>query len=274
MNIRRIMNRALLIMLTLGLWVAGSLRAEAEPLRVGITPDYPPLVFAQGEGYDGLEIDFAFALADRLGRELEFVELAWTDQMAALLEGRTDIIMSGMSATLARSVRINFSEPYLKTGLLALIRRKDVQKYKTPEDLVDKMARIGFKKGTTAQAYVLGNLTNTTSRAFVTPDDGALEVQRTRIDAFVHDGPAVVWLVSKFEADLTLMQTPLSRENLAWGVRRDDDVLLNEVNKALADWKADGSLDRILDRWLPYRAMMTEALSKSDLPEPRLPSNP
>jgi polar amino acid transport system substrate-binding protein len=262
------MTRTMLTALILGLW-GGSLRAQEAPLRVGVTPDYPPLIYAAPDGgYDGLEIDLAFALADRLGRKLEFVELKWADQIAALLEGRTDIIMSGMSATPARRVRIEFSDPYLETGLLALIRRKDAQKFKAPEDLVHHMARLGFQKGATAQAYVQGQLSNTTSRAFMTPDDGALEVQRKRIDAFVHDGPGAGWLASKYDADLTVILTPLSRERLAWGVRRGDEALLKELNQTLAAWKDDGSLDRMLNRWLPYHEKMKAALKQSDFPPP------
>ena len=70
---------------------------------------------------------------------------------------------------------------------------------------------------------------------------------------FVHDGPAIAWLVAANEADLAGRFEPLNRESLAWGVRRDDAQLLAQINGILGGWKQDGTLNDVLVRWLPYR---------------------
>ncbi len=72
------------------------------------------------------------------------------------------------------------------------------------------------------------------------------------IDIFVHDAPSIIWLVSENEAEITGVWEPLNEEYLAWGVRRDDQEFLTQVNGILKKWKKDGTLNKVLKRWLPY----------------------
>src|SRR5215471_14493718 len=76
--------------------------ADAAPLRVGVTPNFPPIIYKEGGQLAGAEVDFAQALGAELGRPIQFVELSWEDQIPALADGRIDIIMSSMSITRAR----------------------------------------------------------------------------------------------------------------------------------------------------------------------------
>ncbi|OPX18988.1 MAG: hypothetical protein BZ151_11635, partial [Desulfobacca sp. 4484_104] len=84
---------------------SGSAVADKNMLRVGITPDAPPLIFKQNGKITGLEAEFAQALANHLGKSLQFVELKWKNQIPALLENKIDIIMSGLTVTPLREVR-------------------------------------------------------------------------------------------------------------------------------------------------------------------------
>src|SRR5580765_8042281 len=117
-NIVKLLSAGLLLAGLAGRGLDSGLAAETEaaagPLRVGITPEYPPLVFRLPDGTNGLEIDFAKALGHELGRPVEFVVLRWDQLPDALTDGKIDIIMSGMSVTKARQIRIRFSEPYLR----------------------------------------------------------------------------------------------------------------------------------------------------------------
>jgi polar amino acid transport system substrate-binding protein len=71
-----------------------------------------------------------------------------------------------------------------------------------------------------------------------------------RIALFVHDDP-VLRAYATGADDLVLLQPPLTNEELAWAVRRDDPDLLDEVNSALASWKRDGTLEGLIKKWLP-----------------------
>jgi ABC-type amino acid transport substrate-binding protein len=221
-------------------------------LRVGVTPTYPPIIFKQGGEMTGVEADLARLLGTRLGRPVHFVEVTWDQQIDVLMSGRTDIIMSGMSVTEARTVRIAFSEPYLEGGLMAAVRSEDLSRYGSREALLQTDGVIGAIERTTGDVFVQRNFPNARRVTLSLASDGALALRRRTIDVFVHDGPSIAWLVSANEADLAGIWQPLNKENLAWGIRRDDPVLLGQVNEALAAWKRDGTLTEVLVRWLPY----------------------
>ena len=160
--------------------------------------------------------------------------------------------MSGMSVTDARAVRIAFTEPYLEGGLMAAVRREDARQYGSREALLRTTATVGVVEGTTGDVFVQQSFPNARRMALSIASDGALALRRRTIDVFVHDGPSIAWLVSANEADLAGIWQPLNRENLAWGVRRDDAQLLAQVNEILGTWKRDGTLTGVLVRWLPY----------------------
>jgi len=229
---------------------------QRSPLRVGVTPDYPPIIFRADARMKGVEADLARKLARELDRPLTFVSMRWDKQIPALLRGDTDIIMSGMSITPARLVRIRFSEPYLETGLMTLLRRIDEDRYRTPEDVLEAAAVVGYKKGTTAERFVRERFVNANRRSYRLASDAALDLTRNRLDLFIDDGPSIAWLVSANESELTALFVPLTKQQLAWGFRREDTEWLASANAILRGWKQDGTLDEVLDLWLPYREWM------------------
>jgi len=83
-------------------------------------------------------------------------------------------------------------------------------------------------------------------------NEAALALKNRRIDIFVYDAPAVVWIVSENEAELKLLPELLNIEYLGWGLRRDDRELLGMVNALLSKWKNDGTLKEMILKWLPY----------------------
>ena len=229
-------------------------RAEMPPnaLRVGITPTYPPIIFKQGAQITGAEADLARLLGAKLGRPAYFVEVPWDQQIDALIAGKTDIIMSGMSVTEAREIRVAFTQPYLEGGLMAAVRVEDRNRYGSRDALLQSTATVGVIEATTGDVFVQRSFPNARRVALVIASDGALALRNRTIDVFVHDGPSIAWLVSANEADLAGIWQPLNRENLAWAVRRDDAQLLAQINDILGGWKRDGTLAGVLVRWLPY----------------------
>lgn len=226
---------------------------KGEPLLVGITPEYPPLVFAYDGVFMGAEVDMAKALGQELGRPVKFVGLKWDDQIPALLGRRTDIIMSGMSVSPARQIRVAFTEPYLNNELRIIFARKNASRFATPEDVMATDARIGVIPNTTSDVFVQKFCTNASRIPIVTRGSAAFYILKGgRIDAFIDDSFALAQIVSENEADLSFLKPALSSEQIAWAVRPSDPELLKQVNEILARWKTDGTLDRHLDNWMPY----------------------
>jgi ABC-type amino acid transport substrate-binding protein len=221
-------------------------------LRVGVTPDHPPIIFRQNEAITGVEADLARKLAEELKRPFRFVILSWEDQIPALLENRIDITMSGMSVTKAREIRIAFAEPYLKSGLVAAIRAEDAKKYNSKEIILNGYVTVGAVKDTTGDAFVKRNFPNAVRKTFLSNAKDAInELKRRTIDIFVYDAPSVVWFVSENEADIAGFWEPLTEEYLAWGVRKNDERFLTDVNTVLKQWKQNGTLNGVLQKWLP-----------------------
>jgi ABC-type amino acid transport substrate-binding protein len=229
----------------------GDLAAMTNPLRIGVAPDYPPIIFQQDGVIAGMEADLAVNLAKGLNRSYQFVELKWDDLIPSLLDGRIDLIMSGMSVTDERQVRIAFCSPYLKTGQMALIRRADAARYATTAQIMMNRSDVGVQRGTTGAQFVRQQFSNAKEVVFLSAHDAALALNRNRIDLVIHDAPVIWWLASENEARLMVAGQPLTQEYLAWGVRRDDQELMEAANKVLERMKMDGTLDRIFKRWMP-----------------------
>lgn len=220
------------------------------PLVVAVAAETPPLVFRRGGELAGIEIDFARALADELGRPLRIIDVEWDHLFGVLLHGPADIVMSGMTITPARARRVAFTDPYLRSGIVALVRRRELEKYPTSEKIAQTNDRVGFRINTTGEKFVADHMRFATRSGYRTASDAALELAQGRIDLFVSDAPVIAWLVSTREADLAAVWKPLTKDEIAWAVRPDDEALRSEVNDVLARWKHDGTLRAILDRWL------------------------
>jgi ABC-type amino acid transport substrate-binding protein len=220
-------------------------------LRVGVSPNLPPMIFKEGKNIVGVEADFAQALGRALGRLVKFVELEWPDLIDSLEADKIDIIMSSMSITRARQTRMAFSEPYLRVGQMALVRAEDKFRY---APLGSSLANrtLGVKKATTGDLLVQQEFPRAKRKYFDSGDEGAKALSKKKIDLYVSDSTLIWYLAGKNEAE-GLVAAPMmfSEELLAWGVRRSDPALLESVNKALKGMKESGQLNRILRQWVP-----------------------
>lgn len=223
------------------------------PLRVGINPFYPPIAFKLDRKVRGVEIDLATMLGARLGREVQFVELRWQRLIPTLVAGNIDIIMSGMTITQSREYQIDFTAPYLKTGQMAALRIKDKPYYPTKESVLESNGNIGVVRGTTGDIFTEKHIPKARVLRLTKVQDAPSEFKRETIDLFIYDEPAILWLVSSNEGELTHLSETFTEERLGWGIRRDNKNFLNQVNNILQTWKQDGTLNQVLDRWLPTR---------------------
>ncbi len=222
-----------------------------DPLRVGISSTYPPIIFRQNGQVAGIEADLARELAKALDKKLVWVELKWEQLIPSLVDGKVDIIMSGMSITDPRTMRIAFSEPYLQTGQMALMPHSLAKRYDSPESIMKSDARIGVQDGTTGDVFVQTRCPRAAKVSLDKPEDAMFYFQGNRIDIFIYDAPTVMLMASQHEADVVPLWRLLTSEKLACGVRWQDTELLTFVNSRLAEWKQDGKLDEVLARWMP-----------------------
>lgn len=225
---------------------------EGPVLRVGVCPNAPPLIFKQGRRYAGIEAELAKGLAAHLGMGLRFIDSSWDDLIPGLLAGKYDIIMSGMTITKQRSVRIAFTDPYLLAGQKCLVRNENKSALPSIGAVQFTTLRVGAEQGTTGDFLVQQNLKLAKKASFPSSEKGARALMAGAIDIFVCDAPIIWWLAATYESNgLTTLPFFLTEEYSAWAVRKDDTKMLHSANLFLAGWKKNNRLKELLQRWMP-----------------------
>jgi ABC-type amino acid transport substrate-binding protein len=224
-------------------------------LRIGISPDYVPLAYKDPTfGLSGVEVDFANQLGKGLGKTIVFVETPFPDLIQALLEERIDIVMSGMSITSERAKLVSFTDPYARIGQMALVRAKDRSAFPDVQSFSKLTSSIGFVQMTTGEMAAKAFFPRATLAPQPTIDDGIAALRKAEIQVFIHDAPTV-WRIAgnPNEKELEGLYWPLTKEPLAWAVRKDDEPLRFALNRELKQWELNGSLKQILSRWVTLR---------------------
>jgi polar amino acid transport system substrate-binding protein len=223
------------------------------PLRIGVVRDYAPLVFRMNAGYVGIEADLARLLGVEMGRPVQFMEYGFDDQIYALLTNQTDIIMAGMTITGERKMRINFADYYLKSGLAAAMRSDRANEFNSLQSILENAATVGVIGSTTAEAYVRRTFpANIRVILLGKPSDAPFELKNRKIDVYLDDAPSIAWIVSSNASEVQGLFQPLTESFYGWGMRKEDEPLMAQTNSVLKKWKEDGTLKKVLSKWLPY----------------------
>lgn len=248
--------------LLLAVALSGAAAAEdAPPLRVGMAPNYPPLAFKDDGQLKGIEVDFAEKLGPALGRKIEIVETEWEQLPDALAEKKIDLVMSGTSITEARKERVNFTDSYLTVGQMAIVREADFPTLREPAAMDQPSSRVGFVSRTTGEAWARANLKKAKLHGYTNTAEGIAALENNQIDYFIQDAPAVWRVTGGFKNERTGLKglyRPLTTEELAWAVPKDNPALLAQLNKVLAQWKKDGTLDDVIDDWITVKKTSIE----------------
>jgi polar amino acid transport system substrate-binding protein len=230
------------------------LAAHAQVLKVGLSPDYPPLQYKQDGRIVGVEPDNARAVAKILGREMAIFEYPFDELIPALEQGRIDVIMSGFSVTAERSQRIAFADPYLQVGQMAILHKSRIGNFAQPWAIYREGVRVGVEPGTTGAAFAERELTDAVINYFADPTAAFEGLREDEIDLYIHDAPTAWQLANSMDTDdLISTYKPLTTEYLAWAVRKGDDQLVADLNRALLEMRDSGTLQYIINRWIPVQ---------------------
>jgi polar amino acid transport system substrate-binding protein len=228
--------------------------ATGAPLRVGVTPTSPPLIYNDEGEILGLEAAFAQLLGKELGRPVAFVELAWEQQIPALLNNEIDIIMSGMAITEQRRKQVLFCKPYLRVGQMVLVRSDEAALYRTSSDVRFTERRIAAEEDSAGDGFIAKQMRFAQHYHVDTPEVGAEALIRHDIDLYMSDAPTIWWLADTYAASgLVALPHMFSDEYLAWALRPGEQALWQDVNGAIQRLSIAGSFDAAMDAWLPAR---------------------
>ncbi len=224
----------------------------AKPLVVGMELAYPPFEMTDPQGKpSGISVDLARDLALALGRPAVIENIAWDGLIPALKTGKVDLVISSMTATAERAKSIDFSDPYIATGLCLLLKKDSaVQGVKGIADLNKPGVKVAVKKGTTGHLYATANLKNAEILVLDKESAAVLEVSQGKADAFIYDQMSTYQNWQRNKETTRAILDPFQKESWAVGLRKGNDELRGKVNAFIKDYRAKGGFDRLGDRYL------------------------
>jgi polar amino acid transport system substrate-binding protein len=236
----------LVVVLSLGMATV----TAAPPLRVGMELSYPPFEMTDPQGRPtGVSVRLAEALGRHLGRDVVIENIAFDGLVPALKTGKIDCVISSMTATPERARSIDFSVPYLKTGLALLVAARSP--VRTPADLDAAGRVIAVKKGTTGHQYAATTIRR--AKVLVLDKEAAavLEVAQGKADAFIYDSLSVYQNHRRHPDTTRALLQPFREETWAVGLRRGDDALRMQINDFLENFRREGGFEKLGDEFLP-----------------------
>ncbi|MBC1417642.1 ABC transporter substrate-binding protein/permease [Listeria fleischmannii] len=214
-------------------------------LVVGLSADYPPYEFHQTiKGKDqvvGFDISIAKKIASDMGVSLDIKEMGFDSLLGALKTGKIDLIISGMSPTPERLKEVDFSNPYMTVEQKVVIRKNDVDKFKTTQDFNGK--KVGAQKQTTQEELAQNELSGSSVVSLQKVPDLILNLKSNKIDGVVLEGPVADAYVSQDKAlrisDISFVN---GEKETAIAMQKGATSLKNQVNSSIKTIQDDNLL--------------------------------
>ena len=221
----------------------------AKPLIVGMELAYPPFEMTDTNGKPtGVSVDLATDLAKSLGRPVVIQNTSFDGLIPALKTGKVDLVISSMTATAERAQSIDFSDPYLSTGLCLLLKKDSAAK--GIADLDKAGVKVAVKKGTTGHLYATAKLKNAEILVLDKESAAVLEVSQGKADAFIYDQMSTYQNWQRNKGTTRAILEPFQKESWAVGIRQGNGELKAKVNLFIKDYRAKGGFERLGDRYL------------------------
>lgn len=215
-------------------------------LTMSTNAQFPPYEMTTDDGgFEGIDVEIATAIAEKLGLELDILDMDFDSALLAVQQGKSDIVMAGVTVNEDRLLVMDFTDSYA-TGVQVVIVKEgsDV----TIDNMGDGL--IGTQRGTTGNIYCTDDYGEDHVVAY---DDGFTAVQALmngQVDCVVIDNAPAQEFV-KNNAGLAILDTEYAVEDYAIGVNKGNTALLDAINSALAELIADGTVQSIIDKYIP-----------------------
>ena len=269
---RTIMKKRILSALLAAAMILGGALAltacggSGDTLVMATNASFPPYEYKDGENFAGIDIEIAGKIAEKLGKKLEIKDVEFGSIIGGVQTGKFDIGMAGMTVTEERLQSVNFSTSYA-TGIQSVIVA-DKSSYKSIDDFfnVDKDGnwvsvkegvKIGVQQDTTGDIYASDTVENwgfgeDNVIRYKTGNEAVLALSSGKITAVIIDNePAKSYVAST--AGLRILDGAYTEEQYAICIAKENTALLDEVNKALEELTADGTVQAIIEKYIPSK---------------------
>ena len=217
---------------------------------VGFDQDFPPMGFVGDDGeFTGFDLDLAAEVAKRLGKEIKYQPIAWDAKDMELTSGNIDCIWNGFS-TKNREDKYTWTKPYMKNEQVFVVRSdSDINSF---EDLAGKTVEVQIDSSAEAVLKENTELSGTFTKLQTVADfnTGFMDLEMGGVDALAMNSVVANYQITKRETEgFKVLDKPLSSEEYAVGFKLGNTILRDEVQKALEEMKADGTLKSISEKW-------------------------
>ena len=207
---------------------------------------FPPYEYYEGDQIVGIDAEIAQAVADKLGLTLVIEDMEFDSIITAVQTGKADMGLAGMTVTEDRLQSVNFSSTYA-TGVQVVIVKEDSD-IASLDDLAGKL--IGVQLGTTGDIYASDEFGEDFVEQYNKGNDAVMALGTGKIDAVIIDNEPAKSYVAANEG-LKILETEYAVEEYAAAINKDNTALLDAINGALEELKADGTLDAIVAKYIP-----------------------
>ena len=224
----------------------GGLTIVDGKLTMSTNAQFPPYEMTTDDGgFEGIDVEIATAIAEKLGLELDILDMDFDSALLAVQQGKSDIVMAGVTVNDDRLLVMDFSTSYANGVQVVIVKEGS-------DITIDNMGEglIGTQRGTTGNIYCTDDYGEEHVVAY---DDGFTAVQALvngQVDCVVIDNAPAQEFV-KNNAGLAILDTEYANEDYAIGVNKGNTALLDAINGALEELIADGTVQSIIDKYIP-----------------------
>ncbi len=236
-----------LVIALVGVFAAcgGDKTEEKTVLTMATNAEFPPYEYVEEGKIIGIDAEIAALIADKLGMELQIVDVAFDSIIPGVQSGKYDMGMAGLTVNDERLEKVNFSTSYAKGVQVVIIpENSDI---KSLDDISGK--KIGVQTSTTGDIYATDDFGE---EAITRYDNGAVAVQALiagKVDCVIIDNEPAKSYVTANEG-LKILETEYAVEDYAICFNKEDTELQEKVDAALKELIADGSVQRVVDKYI------------------------
>ncbi|WP_290910452.1 ABC transporter substrate-binding protein [Eubacterium sp.] len=217
-----------------------------ETLTMATNAEFPPYEYKEGDKVVGIDAEVAQAIADKLGMKLEIVDTKFDAIIPGVQSGKYDMGMAGMTVTPEREQSVAFSDSYA-TGIQSIIVKQGSD-IKSVDDLSEK-TKIGVQLGTTGDIYAKDDFGDEAVQEYDKGADAVQALLAGKIDCVIIDNEPAKSFVAANEG-LEILKTSYAEEDYAICFKKDNTELQTKVNDALKELIADGTLQKIVNKYI------------------------
>lgn len=217
---------------------------------IGLDDSFPPVGFKDDKGeLVGFDIDMAKEAAKRMGVKPVFKSVQWDGVLLSLNNKDIDVIWNGLTITDKRKQQIAFSKVYLQSKQITVVKNDSTIKSK--KDLAGKV--VGIQLGSSSETSVNSDTATSKSlkelKKYSNNTEALMDLSQGRVDAVVVDEAVGRYYISKKPGTYKILDEDFGKEDWGVGIRKSDVSFKNELDKALDSMKADGTADKISEKW-------------------------